>query len=426
MKNTKQDGTKRQSLNIALVSDFFYPSKGGVETHIKTIGEELYSLGHFVVIITHKYKMKNEKYEGMVKIGNLIVYYLDIPIIAKNETFPTLFTNYILFREIFIRHNIQIVHGHQTISNLCFEGIYHASNLNIKTVITDHSLFEVAKFERVLVNGLSRFICKNVDWAICVSHISKENTHIRTNIPLEKISVIPNGIVPERFYPIPKEPRKIKRVLVMSRLFFRKGMDLLIEALPLICRNKDFEVIIVGDGPKRSEILQAIDENDLHSQVKLLEEVDYEHVPDFLRGADIFLNTSLTEAFCLAILEAAACGLLVVSTNVGGIHEVLGSDGVLFCEPTAEEIARQLFNASNMIDQHDPFKIYKLISQKYNWKTVAKQVEDIYYSIPAKTIDFRTVMLQFPGRSNFICRFCMFIEYLQIKIYDVFKFGKRL
>ena len=40
----------------------------------------------------------------------------------------------------------------------------------------------------------------------------------------------------------------------------------------------------------------------------------------------IFLNTSLTEAFCIAILEAASCGLLCVSTNVGGIPEVLPPD----------------------------------------------------------------------------------------------------
>ncbi|ELA42485.1 uncharacterized protein VICG_00584 [Vittaforma corneae ATCC 50505] len=428
METTKHNlnSAGKPSLNIALVSDFFYPSKGGVETHIKTIGEELYSLGHSVIIITHKYKTKNENYEGVKKIGNLVVYYLDIPIIAKNGTFPTLFTNYILFREIFIRHNIQIVHGHQTVSSLCFEGVYHASNLNIKTVITDHSLFEVAKFERILVNGLSRFICKNVDWAICVSEISKENTHIRTNIPLERISVIPNGIIPEKFYPVSRKIRKTKRILVMSRLVFRKGVDLLIEALPLICKNKDFEVIIVGNGPKKSEILQAIDENDLHGQVKLLEEVEYEKVPDFLRSADIFLNTSLTETFCLAILEAAACGLLVVSTNVGGIHEILCNEGILFCEPTADGISRQLSNAFKMINQHDPFKLYSYILGKYNWKTIAKQIEDVYYCIPTKTIDFKNVMLQFPGRSNFICRFGMFIEHLQIKLYDFFKFNKYL
>ena len=47
----------------------------------------------------------------------------------------------------------------------------------------------------------------------------------------------------------------------------------------------------------------------------------------------LFLNTSLTEAFCIAILEAASCGLLVVSTCVGGVPEVLPTDMLLLAEP---------------------------------------------------------------------------------------------
>lgn len=410
--------------HIALISDFFYPGKGGVETHIRTIGEELYKLDHLVVVITHKYITIHEVFEGRMKIGNLIVYYLDIPIIAKNETLPTMFTNYVLFQGIFQEHDIQIVHGHQSLSNLCLEGIYHASILNIQTVITDHSLFEMAKFERVLVNSLSRFLCKNVDWAICVSQVSKENTHLRIGIPLERISIIHNGILPCRFYPIVKQPRRIKRVIFMSRLFFRKGIDLLVEALPIICENKNLEILIVGDGPKKPELLQVIEENDLNSQVKIFDEINHEDVPDFLRTGDIFLNTSLTETFCLAILEAAACGLVVVSTNVGGIHEILGDRGILFCEPRAEDIAKQLDIASKMVDQHDPRKLHQFIASRYNWKTITKQIEALYYKIPKKTVNFRSVMLKFPGRSHFLCRLATFTEYLQVKLFNMLGFQK--
>ena len=54
-----------------------------------------------------------------------------------------------------------------------------------------------------------------------------------------------------------------------------------------------------------------------------------------MRG-DIFVNCSLTEAFCIAIVEAASCGLLVVSTKVGGVPEVLPDDLILLAEPTTE------------------------------------------------------------------------------------------
>ena len=56
-----------------------------------------------------------------------------------------------------------------------------------------------------------------------------------------------------------------------------------------------------------------------------------------MRG-HIFLNTSLTEAFCIAIVEAASCGLLVVSTDVGGVTEVLPLDMIFLSKPNPKEI----------------------------------------------------------------------------------------
>lgn len=320
----------QEKLRIALISDYFYPNKGGVETHIQTVGEELLKIGHSVIVITHEYK----GYKGLVMLGNLAVYYLDIPVITMNTTFPAIFTNLPVFKAIFDKHKIDIVHGHQSLSNLAMEGVFHASHLNIRTVFTDHSVFEISKAERVLVNNLSSFICKNIDRGVCVSNISRKNTSMRTGMRIDKIHVIPNGIIPERFYPnnyydsdkndtdgeaistdthligqnilsdidgaaITKDSQltrlinnpkttnqKIKnseriKIISMSRLTFRKEVNLFADALPLICKNKNFQVLIVGNGPMKCDLEQVIDENDLHEQVNFLNEVDYKEVQIF-------------------------------------------------------------------------------------------------------------------------------------------------
>lgn len=407
----------REKLRIALISDYFYPNKGGVETHIRTVGDELAKMGHFVIVITHEYK----KFKGVHKLGNLIVYYLDIPILTNNTTFPTFYTNILLFKRIFEDNKINIVHGHQSLSNLCMEGLFHASHMNIKTVFTDHSVFELAKSERILVNNLNSFILRHVDLGVCVSNISKANTHLRTGIPFENISVIPNGIIPEKFYPIKKirETKKVK-LIYMSRLTFRKGVDLMVDALPLICKNKLIEILIIGDGPMESDLEQVIDVNDLHDQVKILGEIDYEDVGNLLRSGDIFLNTSLTETFCLANLEAAACGLIVVSTNVGGVSEVFDGNSILFCEPTGIDIANQIENAANLLDSYDPTAMYNRILEKFTWEKVAKRTENLYYSIAKKELNLEKSLKKFPGASNFICRIAICVEYLLIKILKYF------
>ena len=78
----------------------------------------------------------------------------------------------------------------------------------------------------------------------------------------------------------------------------------------------------------------------LHDRVEVIGSVDQQHVVDVLRRGDVFLNCSLTEAFCMAILEAASCGLFVVTTNVGGVPEVLPDDMVAYAEPTVDSLVK--------------------------------------------------------------------------------------
>jgi phosphatidylinositol glycan class A protein len=62
----------------------------------------------------------------------------------------------------------------------------------------------------------------------------------------------------------------------------------------------------------------------------------HDNVAGVLNRGHIFLNTSLTETFCLSMLEAASCGLIVVSTNVGGIPEVLPQKMAYLAKPNSE------------------------------------------------------------------------------------------
>ena len=106
-----------------------------------------------------------------------------------------------------------------------------------------------------------------------------------------------------------------------------------------------------------------------------------------IRG-DIFLNTSLTEAFCMAVIEAVSCGLLVVSTKVGGIPEVLPSPFIQFVEPDVKSIEDGLINAIyTVIRNKQPNKqvAHNFVRDTYNWRDVAKRTEIVYEKIPLHT-----------------------------------------
>lgn len=97
--------------------------------------------------------------------------------------------------------------------------------------------------------------------------------------------------------------------------------------------------LVGGSGPKMIE-LEQMKENYQSviapDQVELLGPIRADQVRDLLVRGEIFLNTSLTEAFGMTILEAACAGLFVVSTNVGGIPEVLPEGLIEFAEAEVE------------------------------------------------------------------------------------------
>jgi phosphatidylinositol glycan class A protein len=150
----------------------------------------------------------------------------------------------------------------------------------------------------------------------------------------------------------PKDETKIN-IVVVSRMMFRKGVDLLIDIIPEIIRKyPQVNFILGGDGDKLHLIQAMKDKYNLQDRVEILGRVPHHKVRDVLCRGHIFLNTSLTEAFCIAILEAASCGLLCVSTNVGGVPEVLPPDMVYLAparpKPMIEQLEKAIKNYKNV------------------------------------------------------------------------------
>jgi len=89
-------------------------------------------------------------------------------------------------------------------------------------------------------------------------------------------------------------------------------------------------------------------------------------------------QSSLTEAFCIAILEAASCGLLTVSTRVGGVPEVLPDDMIVLAEPAPEDMVRAVRKAIDMLPGINPQVMHLQMKKLYSWDDVAKRTEIVY------------------------------------------------
>ncbi|PIA30900.1 hypothetical protein AQUCO_05300022v1 [Aquilegia coerulea] len=368
---------ERRRHRILMVSDFFYPNFGGVENHIYYLSQCLLKLGHKVVVMTHAYGNRS----GVrYMTGGLKVYYIPWKPFLMQNTLPTIYGTLPIIRTILVRERISLVHGHQAFSTLCHEALMHARTMGYKVVFTDHSLYGFADVGSIHMNKVLQFTLADVNQAICVSHTSKENTVLRSGLPPEKVFVIPNAVDTAVFKPAPERLSCHEIIIVViSRLVYRKGADLLVEVIPEVCRlHPNVRFIVGGDGPKRVRLEEMREKHSLQDRVEMLGAVQHAQVRSVLITGHIFLNSSLTEAFCIAILEAASCGLLTVSTRVGGVPEVLPDDMIVLAEPVPSDMVQAIKKAIHILPSIDPQMMHLRMKGLYSWHDVARRTEIVY------------------------------------------------
>ncbi|KAI0674567.1 transferase [Trametes maxima] len=369
-------------INIAMVCDFFHPGVGGVENHIYMLSADLIRRGHKVIVITHSHPPDRVGVRWL--LPGLKVYHIPFPTIASSATLPNYFTFLPYLRTIVLREGIELIHGHASLSSLAHEGILHAHLMGVRTVFTDHSLFGFDDAASILTNKLLEAALRNVDAAICVSHTGRENTVLRARMLPSAVHVIPSALVADQFKPAPALPSgDIITIVVIARLVYRKGIDLLVATAPRICaRFPNVRFLIGGDGPKMIDLLQMREKYLLQDRIEMLGPVRHSDVRNVLTQGAIFMNTSLTESFGIAILEAACAGLYVVSTRVGGVPEVLPEDMISFANPDEDDVVRAMSEAIERVSagKHDPFRAHELIKGFYDWKQVTRRTELVYES----------------------------------------------
>ncbi|MEW6003265.1 MAG: glycosyltransferase, partial [Nitrospirota bacterium] len=160
----------------------------------------------------------------------------------------------------------------------------------------------------------------------------------------KKVIVIQNGVDRDKFS-VKENKNDTKKLLGLNQnkqyLIFVgqlqevKGINNLIEALSILQKRKTlfFDTVLIGEGPLRYEITQLIKEKELTEKVYLRGNRPHDEIPLWMNAGDILCLPSLREGLPSVILEALACGLPVVATQVGGIPELISEDNGILVEP---------------------------------------------------------------------------------------------
>ena len=175
---------------------------------------------------------------------------------------------------------------------------------------SDSPLFlEAQRSERRVFTGADR--------VVVTTHAIKETIVERYGVPEEHVVVIPNYVDTGRFRPGPEPRPRAKRICYVGRLEEEKNPLAMLEALG----GLDAELSIVGTGSLEPRLRKIAAEK--NRSVQFYGNVPHAELPRLLRECDLFVLPSRYEGHPKALLEAMACGLPVIGTNVPGIRELL-------------------------------------------------------------------------------------------------------
>jgi glycosyltransferase involved in cell wall biosynthesis len=177
---------------------------------------------------------------------------------------------------------------------------------------------------------------------------------LELGVAAEKTEVVGNGIDTTRFQPVPRAaarasfglPDSAKVLISVGGLVERKGMHRVIDVLPaLLKHHPDLHYLIVGgassEGDNRTELTAQVARLGLADRVHLLGALPSEELKWPLSASDVFVLATRNEGWANVFLEAMACGLPVVSTDVGGNVEVVCRDELGTIVPFGDSPALQ-------------------------------------------------------------------------------------
>jgi len=386
-------------MNILLISHFFLPHKGGVETATYNTAENLSKLGHNVVVLTSK--CGNEK-RDFHKMNNFLVYRFKSFYPLRLKSFPQIsnlgFMPTALFKipKIIKKHKIDIIH----VESRTFPISYLSTILNL--IIFKKPMFISAqgrskigiaeKIENIFDKIITKHLYQKQNKIICVSE-SLKTLFLKHNIKENKLIVIPNGVDTSEFTKQNHSnfldrylngKKDYKRVAFVGRLDAQKGVEYLIRAVPNVVKNYEkVHFFILGNGNLESKLKLLARKLQIQSNIKFLDFIPLENMPKFYSAADIFCLPSIYEGFPLSIAEALSMGLIIVASAVEGIPEAIieNENGYLVEPKNVSQLSYKLIKALNL-DENRIKEIkknnIKLAKSKYSWKIIVKELIKLY------------------------------------------------
>ncbi len=364
-------------MNILVHSIYFPPEVGGLETHAYTLARSQIKMGHAVRVITSR----SGDFPKREVMDGIEVERVPCP---NKKLFGWAYTSYVA--KPAMRRNADwadICHVHTFPSIVPGNSARKKGVPLVATIHTSHFL---------------RLAAKGGFWLKYLRRLLKKPDLLLT--PSEEIRDVCLDLVPDavcyamvnaadtnRFKKtepsIERPSPSAKMLVVPRRLFEKNGVEYAVRALPFVREKHDAHLYLIGDGPERPKLEKIVDELDIGQYVHFRGAQPNERMPGFLNSADVIVIPSLMEATSVAGLEAMACELPIVASDVGGLPEIVSNEtGRLIPPRRPEELANAIIEVLQLPDTERRImgeKARHKVVENWSVDKLAEQVIEYYF-----------------------------------------------
>ncbi len=363
-------------MNILMLNYEFPPLGGGAAPISYSMAKQLVKEGHSVDVVTAGFKglPSFEKKEG-INIHRVNCLRSKKEICHPHEMLSYVISAYFFTKKLIKNNNYDINHTHFIIPTAIVS--YFLRN-KLPYVITCHGSdvpgYNPDRF-KFLEFVLLPFWKKIVNRSLMVTSPSKFLAKLIGKNSFKRVKVINNGFNPGTF----NLNKKNKKILVVTRMFERKGVQYFIESLKGL-NLKEWEVNVVGEGPFKKKVLELKEKFGL--EVNILGYVSNQKLKQLYEESSIFVFPSIREDFPVVLLEAMNAGCAIITTNSTGCPEVVGDAGIKVKpeSPDALKTALTRLMKSPALIKSYGRKSYKRAKQ-FDWKLIIKEYFKAYKKI---------------------------------------------
>jgi N-acetyl-alpha-D-glucosaminyl L-malate synthase BshA len=372
------------SLKIGIVC---YPTYGGSGVVATELGMALAKLGHEVHFISYRMPARLNSFTENVFYHEVSMY--DYPLF-DHMPYETILASKIV--DIALSNDLDLVHAHYAIphasASLMAKAILKDKGKRLALVTTLHGtditlVGKDATFEPV--------VSYSINYSNAVTTVSeslKRDTY--ANFLLDKdIAVIPNFIDFERFGKQKKDHFKQvlapnnEKILVHTSNFRKvKRVDDVIRVYSEVQKKVPSKLLLIGDGPERANLETTCRGLGVCDNIHFLGK--QQPVEEILSVCDLFLMTSEFESFGLSALEAMACEVPVISSNTGGLPELVQDDVTGYLHDVGD-IGSMAASAIKLLSDEKKLETFKQNAFKrahdFELSKIVQQYLDVYESV---------------------------------------------